>query len=81
MQIVRTPNSVYHLDGNKVMLESGTPSRHLPFGEWVEVASYTPPQVGQRLQIQYHDGKVRTTTAVVSIEGEDGGKDKDSCGS
>lgn len=68
MTQVVTDKSIYNLDGNKVMLESGTPSRHLPFGEWVEVHKYAKPVVGERFWITYLDGRTRTTTAVVSIE-------------
>jgi len=78
MTTVRTRNSVYHLRDNSVMLESGTPSGHLPFGQWVEVDSYAVPVVGQQLWIKYLDGKARFTTSLVSVETQDVGNQSSS---
>ena len=69
MKTYHTHNSVYHVDGNRVMLQAGTPSGHLPFGEWVEVSSVSDSQVGERLVITYLDGKVRRTSSIQSIQG------------
>lgn len=68
MIIARTRNSVYQVKNTQVMLVSGTPSGHLPFGEWVEVKITSTPTVGERMQIHYLDGQVRTTSVVTSVE-------------
>jgi hypothetical protein len=63
-----TWNSVYHVDGNMVMLESGTPSEHLPFGVWTEVKSVNEPVVGGQLVINYKDEKYRFTSEIKEIK-------------
>jgi hypothetical protein len=68
MVTVRTRNSVYQVKNTQVMLVSGTPSKHLPFGEWVEVQITSTPTVGERLVINYLDGQTRYTSIVTSVE-------------
>jgi hypothetical protein len=68
--VVRTKNSVYEVAEGRVRLISGTPSKHLPYEQWViaEVTGYPEQEikVGQPLLIHYNDEQVRITTDVVS---------------